>query len=210
MATTLSITNKLRVTPLFDIQDAAFADTYRNGVWWSLYGECEGEKPLPDSYLVENLKRDASKGMFSSQQDDMLYHLGFYFGMVHGGILMPSSGQLRSDVTALVTLTHPNTKHGYSVARRDHFYYADVTYIRTESALLKELSEIVFDLLSYPDDSDSWYYPIGCLLGGLSIPLFPETDQEWHQWEAEHRDLLAKMYHNTEPLPSLSVIEHTI
>jgi hypothetical protein len=110
-----------------------------------------------------------------------------YFGMLHGSILNPRSGQLRPDVTALVTFTHPNTKRGYSVARRDHFYYADVTYIQTESALIKELSDIAQDVTSYPAGSDSWYYAIGCLLGGLSIPLFPETDHEWQQWEAEHR-----------------------
>jgi hypothetical protein len=159
-------------------------------------------------YYVENLKRDASKGLFSGQQDDLFYHLGFYFGMVHGSILDPRSGQLRPDVTALVTFTHPNAKRGYSVARRDHFYYADITYIRTESALLKELSEIALDLMSHSDEPDSWYYAIGCLVGGLSIPLFPETDQEWQQWEAEHRALQAQMRRDmtrvreTEPLPA--------
>jgi hypothetical protein len=127
MATTLPVTNKLHVTPLFDIQDATFADTYRNRLWWSLYRESEGEKPLPDSYLVENFKRDANKGMFSGQQDDLLYHLGFYFGMVHGGILSPRTGQLRHDITTLVTFTHRDGKRGYSVARRDHFYYSEST-----------------------------------------------------------------------------------
>lgn len=204
----LQITKKLAVTPLIDIQSAAFADTYRNGLWWSLYGECEGEKPLPESYLVDNLKRDASKGLLSGQQDNLLYHLGFYFGMVHGSILDPHSGQLRPDVAALVTFTHPNAKRGYSVARRDHFYYADITYIRTESALLQEVYDIAQDLMSYPDESDSWYYAIGCLVGGLSIPLFPETDKEWQQWEAEHRALQAQMRRDmarvreTEPLPA--------
>src|SRR5690242_3907036 len=134
MSASLQITKKFAVTPLFDIQNAAFADTYRNGLQWSLNGECEGEKPFPDSYLVDNLKRDASKGMFDGQHDDSLHHLGFYFGMLHGSILDPRSGQLRPDVTALMTFTHPNARRGYSVARRDHFYYADITYVRTESA----------------------------------------------------------------------------
>ncbi len=107
--------------------------------------------------------------------------------MLHGSILDPHSGQLRPDVAALVTFTHPNTTCGYSVARRDHFYYADETHVQTDSALIKELSDIARDLMSYPDEPDSWYYAIGCLLGGLSIPLFPDTDQEWQQWEAEHR-----------------------
>ena len=191
MQATLRVTKKLTVTPLFNIESPAFADTYNRGLWWAMYGDYEGEKPLPDSYLVENLKRDASKGMFDGQHGDSLHHLGFYFGMLHGSILDPRSGKPRRDVTALLTFTHPNTKHGYSVARRGHFYYADITYVRTESALLKELYEIALDLTSYPDDPDGWYYAIGCLVGGLSIPLFPETDQEWQQWEAEHRALRA-------------------
>jgi hypothetical protein len=53
--------------------------------------------------------------------------------------------------------------------------------------LIKELYDIALDLMGYPDEADSWYYAIGCLLGGLSIPLFPDTDQEWQHREAEHR-----------------------
>jgi hypothetical protein len=189
MQATLHVTKKLTVTPLFDIENPAFANTYSRGLWWAMHGDYEGEKPLPDSYLVDNLKRDASKGMFDGQHDDSLHHLGFYFGMLHGSILDPRNGQLRSDVNVLIRFTHPKSRRGYAVARRDHFYYAVGTYVRTESALLKELCEMVLDLLSYLEDPDSWYYAIGCLVGGLSIPLFPETDQEWQQWEAEHRAL---------------------
>lgn len=111
MATTLPITNKLAVTPLFDIQTAAFADTSAKGLWSALYGDYEGVKPLPDSYLVENLKRDASKGMLNRQQAGSLPYLGFYFGMVRSGILVPHTGQFRPDATAVVTFTHCDTKH---------------------------------------------------------------------------------------------------
>ena len=189
MQATLQVTKKLTVTPLFGIETPAFADTYCRGLWWAMHGDYEGEKPLPDGYLVDNLKRDANKGMFDGQRNDSLYHLGFYFGMLHGSILDPRSSQPRPAVTALVTFTHPKARRGYAVARRDHFYYADVSYIPTESALVKELGEIVLDLMSYPDDLASRYYAIGCLVGDLSIPLFPHTDQEWQQWEAEHRAL---------------------
>ena len=194
MQTTLQVTKKLAIPPLFDMETPAFADTYHNGLWWALYGDYERENPLPDTYLIDNLKRAASKGLFDGQHNGMLYHLGFYFGMLHGGILDPRSGQLRPDVTALATFTHPDAKRGYSVARRDYFYYNDITPIRTESVLLKELCDIALDLTTplpngRSDDPDSWYYAIGCLLGGLSIPLFPYTEQEWQQWEAEHRAL---------------------
>lgn len=49
---------------------------------------------------VDNLKRDTSKGAFEGQHDGSLHHHGFYFGMLHGSILDPSSGQLRPDVAA--------------------------------------------------------------------------------------------------------------
>jgi hypothetical protein len=78
MPNPLRITKKLCVTLLIDIQNAAFADTYSRGLWWALYGGYDGDKPLPDHYLVDNLKRDASKGLFDGQHDDSLYHLGFY------------------------------------------------------------------------------------------------------------------------------------
>ncbi len=183
MQATLQITKKLTVTPLIEIQNPAFADTYSKGLWWAMHGDYIGEKPAPDSYLVENLKREASKGTLNVQQ------VGLYFGMLHGSILEPQSGQLGPDVVTIVTFTHPNTKRGYSVARRDHFYYADETRIQTDSALIEELFDMALDLMSYPDEHDSWYYAIGCLLGDLSIPLFPATDQEWQHWEAEHRAL---------------------
>jgi hypothetical protein len=139
------------------------ASSKEKGVW-AMHGDYEGEKPIPDSYLVENLMRDASKGTFDGQHNDSLYHVGFYFGMLHGSILDPRSGQLRPDVTALVTFTHPDARRGYSVARHDHFYYADATYIQTESALLKELSDIAQDVMSYPDKLDSWCYALACIL----------------------------------------------
>jgi hypothetical protein len=56
LATPSQIGRNLHITPLIDIQNPAFADTYSKGLWWAIYGDCEGEKPLPDGYLVENLK----------------------------------------------------------------------------------------------------------------------------------------------------------
>ncbi len=157
LATSLSIGRNLNITPLLDIHNTAFAHYYRYGHWWSLYGDCEGYKPLPDRYLVENLKRDASKGMSDGLHDDLLDHLDFYYGMVHGGILDPHTGQLRPDVVALATFTHPNTICGYAVARRDHFFYAyAASRIQTESALTKELYDLALDLMSYPDEPNSW------------------------------------------------------
>lgn len=184
----LRITKKLSVVPLIDIQDAAFARHYLNGLWWSLYGEYEGDKPFPDHYLVDNLKRDVAHGYFDGQHDDWLPYIGFYFGAVHGCVLSPDTGQLRTDMTALVTFSHQVAARGYNVGRRDRTYNIppDI-HICTDAELIEELRQTALDLLQFPSEEDSWFYTVGCLLGNLSVQLFPATSQERQQWEAEFR-----------------------
>ena len=188
--TPLSIARSLHVTPLVDVENPTFAKHYHDGLCWSLSSDYKGNKPFSDAHLVANLKRDGAKGYFDSQHEDSLLYVGFYFGAVHGCLLSPETGAIRSDMTTLVTFTHPDATRGYYVGRRD--CYMDTPpneRIYTDTKLLEELRQIALDLADYPDGTNSWYYAIGCLVGGLSIPLFPETDQEWQQWEAEHRAL---------------------
>lgn len=80
----------------------------------------------------------------------------------------------------------------------------------TDSGLIEDLCQSAQDLLSYPDEPASWYYSIGCLLGNLSVSLFPATSQEWQQWEAEHRAWQAQLNRDTEPLDSVPIVEYTI
>ena len=115
MPAPLRITKKLSVTPLLDSRNDDFALRYSCGLRWSLYGEYEGDKPVPDSYLVENLKHDAGKGFLDGQHDDCLPSLGFYFGMLHGGILSSRTGQLRPDVIALQGYPDDGTSWYYSI-----------------------------------------------------------------------------------------------
>jgi group I intron endonuclease len=49
------------------------------------------------------------------------------------------------------------------------------------------LCQIALDLAGYPHEEDSWYYSIGCMLGNLSVRVFPATAEEYQQWEAEYR-----------------------
>jgi hypothetical protein len=53
--------------------------------------------------------------------------------------------------------------------------------------LLEELCQIAQDVMGYPDEENSWYYSIGCVLGNLSVQVFPATSEEYQQWEAELR-----------------------
>ncbi len=115
MPNTLHITNKLSVIPLIEIHNATFAKHYRDGLCWSLSGDYRGDKPFSDAHLVANLKRDAARGYFDGQHEEYLLYVGFYFGTLYGCLLLPQTGQLRSDATTLTTFTHPDAAKGYYV-----------------------------------------------------------------------------------------------
>jgi len=85
---------------LINIQSAAFAEQYERGVWWSMYGDEQGQGPVVASYLVTNLKDYAERDYFGTHDPYHLPRLGFFLGMYHGGILSPQAGQLRPDVVA--------------------------------------------------------------------------------------------------------------
>ena len=201
------------MTPLLDIRNDDFTQRYSCGIWWTLYGEYEGDKPVPNSYLVENLKRDAAKGFLDGQHDDYLPSLGFYFGMIHGGILSPETGQLHPHVTTLVTFTQQVAMQGYTVGRRDCLYYPQPdAHFDTEMVLLAELCAIAQDLRDYPDDGTNWYYSVGCILGNLSALLFPATAQERRQWDAAYRLWQARVSQerDNELLKPAPAIEYTV
>lgn len=138
MPNTLQITNELAVTPLIDMRNMAFAKHYRDGLYWSLSGDYKGDKPLSDTHLVVNLKRDAAKG--------------------------------------------------YYVGRRDCFMDTPSHQrIYTDSKLVEELCQTAQDVMGYPDEENSWYCSIGCVLGNMSSQMFPATSSKYQQWEAEYR-----------------------
>lgn len=217
MTELLPITKNLSVISLIDMQDTVFAKHYRDGLWWSLYGEYEGDKPFPDHYLVDNLKRDIAHGYFDGQHDDWLPYIGFYFGAIHGCILSPDMGRLCSDIAALVTFTHPDAARGYNVGRRDRVYNPPPdTHISTDVELIEELRQTALDLLQFPDEQGGcWFYTVGCILGNLSVQLFPATFQEQQQWEAEFRmwrekcDRDMAKVHETEPLEAIPTTDDT-
>ncbi len=115
-------------------------------------------------------------------------YVGFYFGALHGCLLSPQTGQLRPHVTALVICSHPDATKGYYVGRRECFMDTPSNRrIYTDSELLEELRQIAQDVVGYPDEENSWYYSIGCVLGNMSTQVFPATPEECQQWEAEYR-----------------------
>jgi hypothetical protein len=44
--------------------------------------------------------------------------------------------------------------------------------------MLEELRQIAQDVMGYPDEENSWYCSIGCLLGNMSTQVFPATSEE--------------------------------
>lgn len=171
-------TNQL-LTHLIDIQSAEYAEHYQRGVNWSMYGDVQGTRLIPASYLVTNLKRYAERGYFERQDQSSLYHIGFLLGMYHGGVLEPSTGKLRPNVTTLAHLDHRDARRGYRAGREFFFVDAEPHERRmTESALLERIHESVTEMAHWKDADGTWFFSVGCLLGELSGLLFPMNEHE--------------------------------
>ncbi len=184
MPTPLAVTETLQITPLLDIQSASFATCYAQGLYWSLSGEREANGPLPESYVVEHLETYITRSYFDGTHEHCLPFLGFYLGMVHGGVLT-DRGQLRPDVTTLVVLQQRQTTRGYRAGREWYFYEASPRERwQTERDLIERLREVAREHLHFRDQQATLRYAFGCLFGELSGHLFPKTAQETHAWEA--------------------------
>ena len=172
-------TKRQSLTPLIDMQSAAFAEQYERGIWWSMYGDEQGNGPVPASYLVTNLKDYAERDYFGTNDPYHLSHLGFFLGTYHGGILSPHTGQLRPDVITLAHLDHRDAKRGYRAGREFYFVDAEPHEQRmTESYLIERLRESVGEMASWHNGDVTWFFFVGCLLGELSGQLFPMTSAE--------------------------------
>jgi hypothetical protein len=141
---TLQITKKLRIASLIDVQSSTFAERYISGVSWLLFGwrthgEIEAQGPLPEDYLIDNLKMCAKIKRFDGRHDESLRaDMGFFLGMLHGGVLTPT-GTLRPDASTLVIIHTSDFHDGYERGRQDYFTrYEEI--IHTEDELLDLLT----------------------------------------------------------------------
>jgi|SRR6266566_6037060 hypothetical protein len=83
----------------------------------------------------------------------------------------------------------------------------------TDDQLIERLRELTKDAATWHDDPEGvWFFVVGNLLGELSGNLFPQTDQERQQWQAEAEAAMKKFLaaqeldqenqeQETEPLP---------
>ena len=178
----LQITKKLQITPLIDIQSPAFAERYVSGVYWRLFGwrrhgEIEAQGPLPEDYLIDNLKMCAQINRFDGHHEEALRaDVGFFLGMLHGGVLTPT-GTLRQDTRTLVFIHTSDFREGYVRGRRNYFTrYEEI--IHTEDELLDLLKGRAQDNLYLGREQDTLRWAIGCSVGELSGRLFPLNQSE--------------------------------
>jgi hypothetical protein len=204
----LNYANVSTNVPLIDIQSVEFAKQYENGVWWSMYGDEQGNGPVAASYLVTNLKYYAERDYFGTNDPYCLHHLGFFLGMYHGGILSPQTGQLRLDVTTLAHLDHRDAKRGYRAGRKFYFVDAEPHERRmTERSLIERLRESISDMASWHDADGTWFFSVGCLLGELSGQLFPITLAEQRVYLPQHQRLeQARKRHTAAQKPLRSAV----
>ncbi len=178
----LQITKKLHITPLIGIQSSTFAERYVSGVHWRLFGwrrhgEVEAQGPLPEDYLIDNLKMCAKINRFDGRHDESLRaDIGFFLGMLHGGVFTPA-GTLRPDATTLVIIHTNDFREGYERGRRDYFTrYEEI--IHTEDELLDLLKARAQDNLYLGREQDTLRWAVGCTVGELSGRVFPLTQPE--------------------------------
>ncbi len=203
------MTNERSISPLIDFCSATSRQQYECGVWWHTCGEAEAHGPLPDSYFVNALKTCVRRHEFNtpSREPSVRHALCFFLGMLHGGVLSPETGLLRPDVTTLAVITHQEFARGYNVGRRWYFFDAmpDEERSYTEERVLQEMQDLVADIPEAFDegaDDRDIQYSVGTLIGALSARLFPATDDEYRQWEADYQYWLAHSQQErvTEPL----------
>ncbi len=178
---TLQITKKLHIPPLIDIQSTTFAQRYATGVCWRLFGwrehgEVEAQGPLLEHYLIDNLKMCARLNRFDGGHEEPLRaDIGFFLGMLHGGVLTPD-GTLRPDAKTLVIIHTNDFREGYERGRRDYVtFYEEI--VHTENDLLDLLKARAQDHLYLGSEQDTLRWAIGCTVGELSGRLFSLTKQ---------------------------------
>ncbi|HEU5227414.1 MAG TPA: hypothetical protein VFU49_06340 [Ktedonobacteraceae bacterium] len=181
--------SRLRISPLMSIQHTIFREQYEHGLAYVLFEEQEQPTPLHDLYLVDMflLARNLFHFFDGQHQPHLHAHFGLTLGEIHGGVLSPTSGTVRSDVTTLVTLADEEIMRGYRAGREFYFTEADSEpeWHWTEDRLFERLEELAQEYDTYQDASRTIRFAIGGILGELSGPLFPWTAEEQRAVEAE-------------------------
>ena len=188
------VTAQRDVTPILDIQDPEFAHRYQLGAWWTQYGDEQGTGPKPDTYFLSNVANLIDEIRACGVQSTQFPRLGFFLGMVHGGVLNPATNTIWPDATTLVTLSNPQMFRGYCAGRYWFFYEAENENERRviDIDLMERLQELANERPYYQDVQGTIAFSLGCMLGDLSGQLFPLTQAEHKRFQEEDRLFLAE------------------
>lgn len=201
-ATSIEAVRRLHISPLITIQHEVFRDQYEHGLAYSLFEDHEQPGPLHDLYLVDMfvLARNTLHYFDGQHQKELYAHIGLTLGEIHGGVLLSTSGTIRSDVTTLVALSDEEIKRGYGAGREFYFTEADgeQEWHWTEERMLERLCELAQEYDMYQDAKRTIRFSIGSILGELSGRLFPWTPEEHRAVEEESIRVLGYIC-NTNP-----------
>jgi hypothetical protein len=159
--TAISVTRRFSVEPLLDINDPEFAHWYGHGVWWAIYGDYQGNGPYDDRYLIDNITHNLSVGRYDNPASTWFTAAGFYFGMIHGGMLDPATRQLRERNT-LVVLTDPDFARVYNQRHQDG-------QLLTDSIFAQFIHQWALNRIT----DQALAYELGLLTGALAQMLIP-------------------------------------
>ncbi len=134
----------------------------------------ERSKPMGHSPTAFSLRTSIcayeSAVLMDTTKNSYKKDIGYFIGMLHGGMLSPSTQQLRPEVTPLVT--NKDNARGYRVGR-EFFCEAEPEERRyTDERLIEQFRELVREYPHFRSKKRTWDYGIGCILGELSGPLF--------------------------------------
>jgi hypothetical protein len=153
-------------------------------VYWALYGEQQGSGPYCDGYIIDNISRGIRNGWYSDLHSGWFPMIGFKLGMLHGGMIEPTTHQLRSHET-LVVLSDPDFHNGYRVGREYYFVEAPLEGRHLSDRLFFEaVHEWASGYPIWREPEETLRYCLGCRIGELSGAVFPLRDYEQLSVEA--------------------------
>lgn len=178
MPTTITVRRNFSVQSLLDIEDPEFAHWYGLGVFWAMYGDQQGNGLYCDAYIIDTIQHGVSSGWYGDRMSSWFAHVGFYLGMLHGGMLDPVTGLLRPSET-LVVLTDPDFTKGYHVGRDYCFTEALLEGRHLSDQLFNEAVHTwALDYATWHESDKTLRYCLGCRIGELSGALLPLSVDE--------------------------------
>ncbi len=192
MPNLITVNRKLKTQALLEIENPDFAHWYGLGVWWAMYGDGQGNGPYDDQYLFDTIISHIQSGWYDDLASIHFPAVGFYLGMIHGGMIDPYTLQLHTSAS-LVILTDPDFTKGYHVGREYFFFEAPPEeHPMTDTFLVETIHSWALEYCTWKEPEECLRYVLGCRIGALSGELLPMGEEERMRIEEEHYQALAE------------------